>query len=162
MAQFALKNNFLEFNGQIKQQISGTTLGIKCAPACDCICMMEVEFLEKQEYKSFTWFRYFNDIFFYWTHGEDNLKFSKIPSTRKDNTKGLLLVVTYHPGLKNIDQIINRNLHLLYMDQEVRKAFTPKPMVSLRSARKFCSYLVRAKIYPLERNIDSFKCKGKR
>ena len=48
------------------------------------------------------------------------------------------------------------------MDQEVKKAFTPKPMVFLPSARKFCSYLVRAKIYPLERNIDSFKCKGKR
>ena len=76
MAQFALKNNFLEFNGQIKQQISGTTLGTKCAPAYDCICIdkMEVEFLEKQEYKWLTWFRYFNDIFFYWTYGEDNLK----------------------------------------------------------------------------------------
>ena len=35
-------------------------------------------------------------------------KFSKISSTRKDNTEGVPLVVTYHPGLKNIDQIIDR------------------------------------------------------
>ena len=30
MAEFVLKNNFLEFNGQIKQQISGKTIGTKC------------------------------------------------------------------------------------------------------------------------------------
>ena len=31
------------------------------------------------------------------------VKFSKISSTKKNNTKGLPLVVTYHPGLKNIE-----------------------------------------------------------
>ena len=56
------------------------------------------------------------------------VKFSKIPSARKDNTKDVSLVITYHPGLKSIDQIINRNLHLLHMDQEVKKIFTPKHM----------------------------------
>ena len=35
------------------------------------------------------------------------VKFFKISSTRKDNAKGVPLVVTYHPGLKNINQIIN-------------------------------------------------------
>ena len=49
------------------------------------------------------------------------VKFSKISSTRKDNTKGIPLVVTYHPGLKNIHNIINRNLHLLYLGQEITK-----------------------------------------
>ena len=58
------------------------------------------------------------------------VKSSKISSTRKDNTKLVPLVVTYHPSFKNINQIINRNLHLLYMDQEVKKVFTAKPMVS--------------------------------
>ena len=55
------------------------------------------------------------------------VKFSKISSTRKDNAKGVPLVVTYHPGLKNINQIINKNLHLLYMDQEVKKVFHQSP-----------------------------------
>ena len=52
------------------------------------------------------------------------VEFSKISSTRKDNTKGVSLVVTYHPSLKNVNQIINRNLHLLYMDQEVKSIYT--------------------------------------
>ena len=48
MAQFVLKNNFFEFNSQIKQQISGTTIGAKCAPTYACIFMdkVETEFLE--------------------------------------------------------------------------------------------------------------------
>ena len=70
----------------------------------------------------------------------------KISSARKDNTKGVPLVVTYHPCLKNINQIINRNLHLLCMDQEVKKIYTPKPMVSFRSPRKLSSYIVRVKL----------------
>ena len=32
------------------------------------------------------------------------VKFSKISSARKDNTKGVSLLVNYHPSLKNIDQ----------------------------------------------------------
>ena len=35
---------------------------------------MEGKFLEKQEYKSFTWPRYIDDISFIWTHREDKLK----------------------------------------------------------------------------------------
>ena len=35
-------------------------------------------------------------------------------------------------------------------------------MISFRSARKFSSYLVRAKLYPTERIVGSYKCGGKR
>ena len=35
-------------------------------------------------------------------------------------------------------------------------------MASFRSARKISSYLVRAKLYPLERRFGSFKCGGRR
>ena len=35
-------------------------------------------------------------------------------------------------------------------------------MVSFRSSRKISSYLVRAKLYPLERTVGSFKCGNKR
>ena len=34
-------------------------------------------------------------------------------------------------------------------------------MASLCSARKISSYLVRAKLYPLERRVDFFKCRGR-
>ena len=47
------------------------------------------------------------------------------------------------------------------MDQEVKRTFTPKPMVSCRSARKLCSYLVRARFYPIKRKVGSCKCNRK-
>ena len=59
MAEFVLKNNFFEFNNQIKQQISGTAIGTKCTPTYACIFMhnMETEFLEAQTDKPFWWVR---------------------------------------------------------------------------------------------------------
>ena len=48
------------------------------------------------------------------------------------------------------------------MNEDVKNVFTPAPMISFRSARKQSSYLVKAKLYPLERTIGSVQCKGKR
>ena len=48
------------------------------------------------------------------------------------------------------------------MDKEVKRVFTPQPMISFRSARKLSSYLVRAKLYPTKRTEGSHKCGGKR
>ena len=44
------------------------------------------------------------------------------------------------------------------MNEEVRKTFSPGPMVSFQSARKLSSYLVLPKLYSLQRNIGSSKC----
>ena len=49
-------------------------------------------------------------------------------------------------------------MYLLNMSKEVRKIFSPGPMVSFRSERKLSSYLVRAKLYPLQRKVGSSKC----
>ena len=48
------------------------------------------------------------------------------------------------------------------MNGEVKRVFTPKPMVSFRSSRKISSYLVIAKLYPIERTVGSFRCGSKR
>ena len=40
--EFVLKNNYLEFNGQVKQQISGTTIGTKFTPKYAIIFMDEI------------------------------------------------------------------------------------------------------------------------
>ena len=48
------------------------------------------------------------------------------------------------------------------MNEETKKVFSPRPMVSFRSPRKISSYLVRAKLYPLERVVKSTKCGKKR
>ena len=44
------------------------------------------------------------------------------------------------------------------MDEEIKRAFTPGPMISFRSSRKLSSYFARAKLYPTERVVGSFKC----
>ena len=36
------------------------------------------------------------------------------------------------------------------MDQETKNVFTPGPMITFPSERKLSSYLVRAKLYPIE------------
>ena len=71
-------------------------------------------------------------------------------------------VVTFHPKLKVLQNIINKHFYLLYMNYKVKRAFTPKPMVPFRSSRKISSYLVRVKLYPIERTVGSFRCWSKR
>ena len=44
------------------------------------------------------------------------------------------------------------------MHDEVKKAFPLRSMVSFRSARKFSSYLVQAKLYHVEKKVGSYKC----
>ena len=76
LAEFVLKNNFFEFNNEIKQQISGTPIGTKFAPSYACICMdkTETDLLKTQEFQPFIWLRYIDDIYFIWTHEEAELK----------------------------------------------------------------------------------------
>ena len=76
LAEFVLKNNFFEFKNEIKQQIPGTTIGTKFAPPYACIYMdkTETDFLKTQELQPFVLFRWIDDIFFIWTHGEAELK----------------------------------------------------------------------------------------
>ena len=68
MADFVLKNNCFEFNGQIKQQISGTAIGTKFGPPYVWLFTDKIEtaFLETQELQPLVWFRYIDDTFFIW------------------------------------------------------------------------------------------------
>ena len=75
--------------------------------------------------------------------------------------KGIPLVITYHSLLKDFACAIRKHLYILYLNKEVKEIFTPGPMVSFREKRKLGSYLVRAKLYPLERSVGSFECNGK-
>ena len=75
MAEFVLKNNIFEFNGKVKQQVAGTAIITKLAHPYACIYMDEVEteFLKTQEFQPLLWFRYIDDIYFIWSHSEDEL-----------------------------------------------------------------------------------------
>ena len=90
------------------------------------------------------------------------LKFLNTSGDKRNKTNGIPLVITYHPLLKYFAKVINKHLHLLYMNDEVKKALITGPMVSFRGARKRSSYLMRTKLYPLERSVGSLKCNGKR
>ena len=58
------------------QQISGRAIGTTFAPPYACIFMDQVKskFLQTQKFQPLVWFRYIDDIFFIWTHGEKSLK----------------------------------------------------------------------------------------
>ena len=55
LTEFVLKNNLFEFNDKVKQQISGTAIGIKFAPPYACIYMdkTEADFLKTQDLQPF-------------------------------------------------------------------------------------------------------------
>ena len=75
MAEFVLKNNYFKFNGQGKQEISGTAIGTKFAPTYARVFIDDVEnkFLETQSLQLLIQFWYIDDLFFQ-THGEEKLQ----------------------------------------------------------------------------------------
>ena len=92
---------------------------------------------------------------------ENEMKKVNFPSCNKvqrKKSKGIPFVVTFHPLLKQLEEVLRRNKYLLNMNAEVKQTFTPVPMVSYRSSRKLSSYLVRAKLYPIDRIVGSKGC----
>ena len=65
MTEFVLKNNIFEFNGKVKKQVAGTTIGTKFAPPYACIYMdeLETEFFKTQELQPLVWVRFIDNIF---------------------------------------------------------------------------------------------------
>ena len=65
-----------EFNSKVYRQKSGTAIGTKFAPPYTCIYMDEVKqkVLETQSKKALFCWRYKDEIFFIWNHGEQELE----------------------------------------------------------------------------------------
>ena len=82
----------------------------------------------------------------------------KNSNTKQSKSKRVGFVVTYHPLLKSLKSLINEYLNILYLDENF---FMPGPMSTVFSSRKLSSYLVRAKLYHLERVTRSCKFRGK-
>ena len=78
----------------------------------------------------------------------NEVKFSGDWDKNKTNKKSKRepLVITFHLLLKGCGIIIRKNLY-----QKSQRVFTPGSMITFHSASKLSSYLVRAKLYPLER-----------
>ena len=75
MTEFVLRNNYFEYNGKVKQQISGTAIGTKCTPTYACIYMDEFEnkFLSLRSDKPLVCLSYIDGVFCIWTHGGKEL-----------------------------------------------------------------------------------------
>ena len=71
-------------------------------------------------------------------------------------------MVTYKPNFKNLSFLIGKNLQFFYAHPEIKRVFTPAPFISFRSVRNSKNFLVRFKVYPLERKVGSAKSNGKR
>ena len=69
MAEFVLKNNFLEFNDKVKKQLSSRAIETKFAQTYASIFMEKLE----GNFLKLLWYRYIDDAFFIWTHGEKKL-----------------------------------------------------------------------------------------
>ena len=81
--------------------------------------------------------------------------------SKSQESKAVPLGIAFHPKFKLIGQVLNKHLHIFYMDQETKNVFTPGPMATFCSTRRFSTYLVRAKFYPTERTVSSHECRGK-
>ena len=108
MAEFVLKNNYFEFNGKVKKQLSGTAIGTKFAPTYASIFMdkLESDFLKSQELTPLLWYRYIDDVFFIWTHGEE-----KLASFIDD-------LNNYHPNIKFTHE--SNKEHIPFLDLNVK------------------------------------------
>ena len=90
LAQCVLKNNIFEHNLSSFKQLRGASIGIKMAPPYAIIFMGDLEerILQNCSFKPLVWWRYIDDIFLLWQHGEERLK------------EFLDILNRYHPSIK--------------------------------------------------------------
>ena len=75
LAKCVLENNVFEHDGKVFRQKQGTAIGTKMAPNYAIIFMADLEekILNSAPLKPMMWWRYIDDIFFLWEHGEEEL-----------------------------------------------------------------------------------------
>ena len=74
--ELVLKNNIFNFNKKSLKQKRGTAIGAKFALPYSILFMPELEekILEIVDNNPYLWWRYRDDIFFIWEHGEEKLR----------------------------------------------------------------------------------------
>ena len=85
-------------------------------------------------------------------------------SKSKDGTR-IPLVLTFHPALNEVHEILRKCENILLVDREHRRIFSGKLFVSFRRAKNFKDTLVRAKLQPENEELvekGTHKCNGRR
>ena len=80
----------------------------------------------------------------------------------KVKESGIPFVAIYHSKVKDLGESIKDLLLFLHKDEEVEKVFLTPFIVSYRSARKIKDYIVRSKLYSVERSGGCEGCGGPR
>ena len=109
LAECVLKNNIFEHTTSFYKQLRGTAIGTKMAPPYAILFMGELEekILKDCDKKPLTWWRYIDDIFMLWQHGE------------KEPEKFLEFLNCYHPTIKFTADYSREDIH--FLDISVRK-----------------------------------------
>ena len=76
LIDIVLKNNYLQFLDKTFKQKQGTAIETKFAPPYSVLFMADLEkrLLSDIDLKPYIWWRYIDDIFLIWEHGEESLK----------------------------------------------------------------------------------------
>ena len=76
LAECVLKNNIFEHSTSFYKQLRGTAIGTKMAPPYAILFMgdLEEKIFKDCDKKPLTWWRYIDDIFMLWRHGEKELE----------------------------------------------------------------------------------------
>ena len=67
-------------------------------------------------------------------------------------------MVTYHPALNGLSQIIRKHFHVLEVNEKAKSVFSVLPIVSFRNCKTLGRTLVRAKMPQVNHRKGSFKC----
>ena len=76
----------------------------------------------------------------------EDLFFQNIRSKEKENSKGISLVVNFHPALSGIGKVVNLLRPILHASEDMKRVFGEKPIVSFRTPKNLKDELVRAKL----------------
>ena len=82
----------------------------------------------------------------------------------KENTR-ITLVLTYHPALHKVYEILRQSENILCVDEEHRAVFRDKIFISFRKAKSLKDNLVRAKLQPLEEELvekETSRCNARK
>ena len=109
LADCVLKTNIFEHNLSFFKQLRGTTIGTKMAPPYAIIFMGDLEerILLNCSFKPLVWWRYIDNIFLLWQHGEEKLK------------EFLDILNRYHPSIKFSSKYSRKRIN--FLDDEIIK-----------------------------------------
>ena len=162
MAEFVLKNNYFEFNSNVKHQPSGTAIGTICHPSHTRSSIIfsqtqRMRMIGSKKSDLAANVRKLKDCFRERGYPEDMFikerkRALESPSLGRSKTSEgsasgnggteVPLVVNCNPILCRLGQVIRKNLCFLYQDEEVKQVFNPAPFVLFRSVRTLRSHLV--------------------